>query len=238
MRPAKTSASVLVAVVLLAGGATPPQPSTRPRRHRRWRPRVPGHVRELPRTRRRRGRGIDLGRGVFRRAKTDQDLIQIIRSGIPGTAMPASNFAEAQAEQVVAYLRSVAATKRSASGRWRRRSRQGGVRRQGRVRDVPPRQRQRLAPGPRPEQHRSAAARRRARDVGPRSGPRKSSRQPLPIASSRRTGPRRPGRLLNLDSFTVQMLDSEGAAAIVRESRSSATTASSTRRRCRRTKTS
>ena len=60
--------------------------------------------------------GIDLGRGVFRRAKTDQDLVQIIRTGIPGTAMPATTFSEAQALQVVAYLRSVAATKRSASG--------------------------------------------------------------------------------------------------------------------------
>ena len=60
--------------------------------------------------------GIDLGRGVFRRAKSDQDLIQIIRNGIPGTAMPPTNFPEAQAAQVVAYLRSVAATKRSASG--------------------------------------------------------------------------------------------------------------------------
>src|SRR5258708_2505930 len=51
--------------------------------------------------------GIDLGRGVFRRASSDQDLIQIIRNGIPGTAMPATNFPEAQAAQVVAYLRSV-----------------------------------------------------------------------------------------------------------------------------------
>src|SRR5258707_258555 len=59
--------------------------------------------------------GIDLGRGIFRRAKTDQDLTQIIRNGIPGTAMPASNMPEAQAEQIVAYLRSVAATKRSTS---------------------------------------------------------------------------------------------------------------------------
>src|SRR5256714_6991738 len=59
--------------------------------------------------------GIDLGRNIFRRAKTDQDLIQIIRSGIPGTAMPASDMPVAQAEQIVAYLRSVAATKRSAS---------------------------------------------------------------------------------------------------------------------------
>jgi len=59
--------------------------------------------------------GIDLGRGVFRRAKSDQDLVQIIRSGVPGTAMPASDMPVAQAEQIVAYLRSVAATKRSAS---------------------------------------------------------------------------------------------------------------------------
>src|SRR5690349_12517468 len=57
--------------------------------------------------------GIDLGRGVFRRAKTDQDLVQIVRNGVPGTAMPASDMSVAQAEQVVAYLRSVAASKRS-----------------------------------------------------------------------------------------------------------------------------
>src|SRR5436309_15520634 len=59
--------------------------------------------------------GIDLGRNIFRRAKTDEDLIQIIRSGVPGTAMPASDMPVAQAEQIVAYLRSVAATKRSVS---------------------------------------------------------------------------------------------------------------------------
>jgi putative heme-binding domain-containing protein len=59
--------------------------------------------------------GIDLGRGVFRRAKTDQDLVQIVRNGVPGTAMPASEMPVAQAEQIVSYLRSVAATKRSTS---------------------------------------------------------------------------------------------------------------------------
>ncbi len=59
--------------------------------------------------------GIDLGRGRFRRASTDQDLIDIIRSGIPGTPMPASNFSVEQAARVVAYLRSVAASKRSVS---------------------------------------------------------------------------------------------------------------------------
>src|SRR5438093_9697083 len=59
--------------------------------------------------------GIDLGRGQFRRTMTDQDLIQIIRNGIPGTPMPASNFSAEQAAHVVAYLRSVAASKRSST---------------------------------------------------------------------------------------------------------------------------
>jgi putative heme-binding domain-containing protein len=39
----------------------------------------------------------------------------VVSCGIPGTAMPASDMPVAQAEQIVAYLRSVAATKRSAS---------------------------------------------------------------------------------------------------------------------------
>lgn len=59
--------------------------------------------------------GIDLGRNIFRRAKSDQDLVQIIRTGVPGTGMPASDMPVAQAEQIVAYLRSLAATKRSSS---------------------------------------------------------------------------------------------------------------------------
>ena len=59
--------------------------------------------------------GIDLGRNIFRRAKSDQDLIQIIRTGVPGTSMPASDMPQAQAEQIVSYLRSVAATTRCAS---------------------------------------------------------------------------------------------------------------------------
>ena len=57
--------------------------------------------------------GIDLGRGQFRRTMSDQDLVQIIRTGIPGTPMPGNNFSVEQAERVVAYLRSVAASKRS-----------------------------------------------------------------------------------------------------------------------------
>jgi putative heme-binding domain-containing protein len=53
--------------------------------------------------------GLDLGRGQFRRATTDTELAAIIRSGIPGTTMPPSGFSEAQAGTIVAYLRSMAA---------------------------------------------------------------------------------------------------------------------------------
>jgi putative heme-binding domain-containing protein len=57
--------------------------------------------------------GIDLGRGQFRRQMTDDDLVRIIRTGIPNTPMPASNMTVEQASKIVAYLRSLAATKRA-----------------------------------------------------------------------------------------------------------------------------
>jgi putative heme-binding domain-containing protein len=59
--------------------------------------------------------GIDLGRGQFRRATSDADLIRIIRNGIPDTPMPPSNFSEAEATRIVAYLRSLADSTRSVS---------------------------------------------------------------------------------------------------------------------------
>lgn len=54
--------------------------------------------------------GVDLAHGKFRRASTDDELINIIRTGIPGTPMPPGNFTEFQAGTIVAYLRSLAAT--------------------------------------------------------------------------------------------------------------------------------
>jgi cytochrome c oxidase cbb3-type subunit III len=151
--------------------------------------------------------GIDLGRGVFRRAKTDQDLIQIIRTGIPGTAMPATSVSDAQAAQIVAYLRSVAATKRSASGL--------GIVDRGRA----------LFEG-----KGACTACHRVDAAGARLGPDLSNigqlRRAVEIESSivspdaeilatnrtyrvvSKDGVTTTGRLLNLDSFSVQMLDS------------------------------
>jgi putative heme-binding domain-containing protein len=54
--------------------------------------------------------GVDLAHGEFRHASTDADLIRIIKSGIAGTDMPPSNFTDEQAGIIVGYLRSLAST--------------------------------------------------------------------------------------------------------------------------------
>ena len=51
---------------------------------------------------------VNLGGGKFRRGTTDDELVKIILGGIPGTAMPPSSFSEGQAGTIVAYLRSLA----------------------------------------------------------------------------------------------------------------------------------
>ena len=51
---------------------------------------------------------VDLGHGRFRRATTDPELVGIVLRGIPNTAMPPSNFSEAQASAIVQFLRSKA----------------------------------------------------------------------------------------------------------------------------------
>jgi putative heme-binding domain-containing protein len=53
--------------------------------------------------------GIDLGHGKFRHATSDDDIANIIRTGIAGTAMPPNNFSDFQSLTIVAYLRSIAA---------------------------------------------------------------------------------------------------------------------------------
>ena len=51
--------------------------------------------------------GVSLGSGQFRRASSDDDLVRIIRTGIPGTAMPSNRFSDGEAGNLVAYLRAM-----------------------------------------------------------------------------------------------------------------------------------
>lgn len=54
--------------------------------------------------------GVDLGRAAFRQPYSDDDLIGIVMSGIPGTPMPPTpGMSREQAVEIVAYLRSRAA---------------------------------------------------------------------------------------------------------------------------------
>ena len=59
--------------------------------------------------------GIDFGRGQYRRQYTDDELVRIIRTGIPNTPMPATNMTPEQASKLVAYLRSLPAKKTAAA---------------------------------------------------------------------------------------------------------------------------
>jgi len=60
--------------------------------------------------------GVDLGHGRFRRATTDPELVGIVLRGIPNTAMPPSNFSEAQASAIVQYLRAKARRAAASAG--------------------------------------------------------------------------------------------------------------------------
>ncbi len=73
--------------------------------------------------------GVDLGHGKFRRASTEDEVIQIIEDGIPGTAMPPNKLTDFQAGTILAYLRSVATERPDCESQRRRGARQGNLRR-------------------------------------------------------------------------------------------------------------
>ena len=158
--------------------------------------------------------GVNMARGQFRRATSDTELIAVIRAGIPGTTMPPSGFSEAQAMTIVAYLRNMASSAaRTASGSDATTAAAGAAR--GRT----------LFTG-----KGECAGCHRVNGVGPRVAPDLSEvgflrtapelRQKLldPSALMRpgnrfveavtRTGARITGRLLNQDSFSIQLIDS------------------------------
>ena len=53
--------------------------------------------------------GVNFGTGQFRRSSSDDEVVRIIMGGIAGTPMPPSNFSDGAAATIVAYLRSMAA---------------------------------------------------------------------------------------------------------------------------------
>jgi putative heme-binding domain-containing protein len=60
--------------------------------------------------------GVDLGHGRFRSATTDPELVGIVLRGIPGTGMPPNNFSDAQASAIVQFLRAKASRAAATAG--------------------------------------------------------------------------------------------------------------------------
>src|SRR5262249_54456379 len=85
------------------------------RRDRRRRTPLSIQLHRLSRTGGDQVQGVALMSGKFRRASTDEEIADIIRKGVAGTAMQAFNFSEQQAGMIVAYLKSFAAAPTTAT---------------------------------------------------------------------------------------------------------------------------
>ena len=150
--------------------------------------------------------GIDLGRGQFRRQMSDDDLVRIIRTGIPNTPMPASNMTAEQAQKIVAYLRSRAAAVRA--GAVRGDAARGQAIFEGKGGCISCHRVNGAGSGAGPELSRIGAARgaleleRSLVDPGADVQPTNRSYRVV-----LRDGTTVTGRLLTHDTFTVQMLD-------------------------------
>jgi putative heme-binding domain-containing protein len=60
--------------------------------------------------------GVDFRRGQFKRVSSDEDLLRVITTGVPGTAMPPTNLTDSNRLALVAYIRSLHDSAASAVG--------------------------------------------------------------------------------------------------------------------------
>lgn len=58
----------------------------------------------------------NLRSGTFRNASSDRDLMGVIRNGVPGTAMAATGYGDAEITALIAYLRNITTFDPTASG--------------------------------------------------------------------------------------------------------------------------
>jgi len=156
--------------------------------------------------------GIELQRGQFRRATSDSEIVRIIQAGIPGTTMPPTSFTDTQAGSIVAFLRS--ALPAAASGRGGATVARGDAAKgraifEGkgqcatchRVNGSGPR----LAPDLTEIGTIRPAGELQQKLVDPNATIRPGNRY---IEAVTRSGAKISGRLLNQDTFTIQLLDS------------------------------
>jgi putative heme-binding domain-containing protein len=153
--------------------------------------------------------GVKLASGKFRRAQTDNDLRKIVKEGIPGTPMPPGNYTSDQAGVIVAYLRFAATS--------------GATRRTGPAGDAARGKAILESKGECLQCHRIGSSgsvtgpdltgiggMRRAADlqqalVDPDAEIRPDN---LTVRAVGKDGEKITGRLMNMDTYTVQILDS------------------------------
>jgi len=51
--------------------------------------------------------GVNFNKGQFKTVRSDEDIVRIVQKGVPNTGMPPSPYSDAQAGTLVAYLRSM-----------------------------------------------------------------------------------------------------------------------------------
>ena len=149
---------------------------------------------------------INLGSGKFRRGTTDDEIVKIILGGIPGTAMPPSSFSEGQAGTIVAYLRSLATSPATGLPRGDAARGQALFAGKGQCQNC----HSVAGVGSRvgPSLSEVGASRRAVelqRAIVEPSADIRSDHRPVRIAM--RDGTTMTGRLLNQDTFTIQLLD-------------------------------
>ena len=137
--------------------------------------------------------GIELQRGQFRRATSDSEIVRIIQAGIPGTTMPPTSFTDTQAGSIVAVLRSASRGKSVYEAR-------GQCATCHRVDGRGPR----VAPELTEIGTIRPATELREKLVDPNTNIRPGNRY---VEAVTRRGDKIAGRLLNQDTFTVQLID-------------------------------
>jgi putative heme-binding domain-containing protein len=153
--------------------------------------------------------GIELQRGRFRGGTSDTEIMRIVQLGIPGTTMPPSSFSEAQAGAIVAFLRSAAPESDGGTRVVRGDAARGRTTFEGKGRCSTCHRVSGIGPRVAPDLS-DIGAIRPAREleqklVDPNALVRPANRS---IELVLKDGTRLTGHLLNQDTFTIQLLDS------------------------------
>ena len=162
---------------------------------------------------------VNLGGGTFRRGTSDDEIARIILGGIPGTAMPPSNFSESQSRHdrgLPALAGHIARAGRSPAAM--RRARQTVFNGKGQCLTCHSVAGSGSTVGPVLTEIGTTRRIADLRAIAARPERGDSHRQPVRAGRHARRNASITGRLLNQDTFTVQLLDSTERLRLLQKS--------------------